>query len=42
MFQLSLENQEREKPIIFVNTYVKKDGKWREIISKIILDPNLD
>ncbi len=42
MFQLGLENQEREKPIIFANTYVKKDGKWGEIKSKIILDPNLD
>lgn len=42
MFQLGLENQEREKPIIFANTYVKKDGKWGEIKSKIILDPNLN
>jgi hypothetical protein len=42
IFQIGLENWEKEKLIFFASTYVKKDGKWGEIKSKIRLYPNLD
>jgi hypothetical protein len=42
VFQLGLENWEKEKPIIFASTYAKKDGKLGEIKSKIRLYLNLD